>query len=117
MARSANGGGRSVSLGIDRERQVRDLLRAEGYWVIRAAGSYGDAVLLAIAPEKAYRVITILPLLVEVKATRSGPYKSFGPKERAEMRAVASYYPFEPMLCWWPPYHGPFWIPEDEWPS
>jgi Holliday junction resolvase len=94
--------------GIARERQVRDLLLADDWWVARAAGSLGDADLVACKQG------TIR--LVEVKATHRGPYHSFGPKDRADLTFAAKLAGAEAWLCWWPPRDKPHWIPSSAWP-
>lgn len=98
-----------MSRGIRRERQVRDLLLSQDWWVIRAAGSLGDADLVAL---KAGR----RPLFVEVKSDVDGPYANFRPKDRADLIAAASLAGAEATLCWWPPHGQPRWIPSAEWP-
>lgn len=99
-----------MSRGHDRERAVKRLLEEDDYWVTRAAGSLGDADLVALKAGKAAR-------LVEVKSTAGGPYERFGPKERADLRFAAELAGAEAWLCWWPPRGKPRWIGEGEWPA
>ena len=96
--------------GIQRERQVRKLLEQDGWWVARAAGSLGDADLIAL---KAGHT----PKLIEVKASRRGPYHSFGPADRADLSLAAQLAGAAAWLCWWPPRQRPQWIPSTEWPT
>lgn len=98
------------SRGIQRERQVRKLLEDDGWWVCRAAGSLGDADLVALKSGTT-------PILVEVKASARGPFHSFGPKQREELRAAARQAGAEPVLCYWPPRKRPKWISTLGWPN
>lgn len=95
--------------GIQRERQVRALLESEDWWVCRAAGSLGDADLVALRDGSR-------PRLIEVKSTAAGPYHSFGPADRDCLRAAARIANAEPWLVWWPPHGKPQWIEEGAWP-
>jgi Holliday junction resolvase len=96
--------------GIVRERQVRQHLEAEGWWVCRAAGSLGDADLIAL---KAGHT----PRLIEVKANKDGgPYKGFVPKDREELSIAAAKAGARAELCYWPPRFPIRFIGEDEWP-
>lgn len=92
---------------------MRVLLEAEGYWTSRAAGSLGDADVIAVKlrPEGGSKV-----LLVEVKSTAGGPYERFGPAQRDELIAAAAKTGAIPWLCWWAPRAQPVWIPVSEWP-
>ncbi len=98
-----------MSRGITRERQVRQLLEARDYWVCRAAGSLGDADLVAL--KKGER------LLVEVKSTAGGPYERFGPKDRADLLFAAELANADAWLCWWPPRGKRVWIHSSQWPA
>lgn len=96
--------------GHDRERRVRDLLVADDWFVTRAAGSLGDADLVALkagAP----------PRIIEVKSTTRGPFHSFGPQCRREIRAAARQAGAEAWLVWWPPRSKPKWLHESDWPD
>ncbi len=97
-------------LGIARERQVRRVLELDDYWVCRAAGSLGDADLVAL---KAGR----RPLLVEVKATAAGPYHGFSPKDRADLLFAANLAGADAVLAWHPSRGKLAWIPSDSWPK
>ncbi len=99
-----------MSRGANRERAVRLQLEGEDWWVCRAAGSFGDADLVALQDGKR-------PLLIEVKSTAGGPYERFGPKERSELSFAARLAGADAMLVWWPPRGKPRWIAEHEWPN
>jgi Holliday junction resolvase len=98
-----------MSRGIVRERQLKALLQAEDWWVIRAAGSLGDADLVALRDGDR-------PQLIEVKSDIAGPYAHFGPAARAELKLAAGIAGATPWLVWWPPRAQPRWIAESEWP-
>jgi Holliday junction resolvase len=97
------------SRGHDRERAVRRLLEKQGWWVTRAAGSLGDADLVAL-------MAGFPPRLVEVKSTHRGPFHGFGPADRAAIRTAARRAGAEAWLVWWPPRKKPEWLHEDDWP-
>lgn len=98
-----------MSRGIQRERQVRRVLEDEGWWTSRAAGSLGDAdVLAGKAGEQ--------PRLIEVKSTAQGPYEHFGPKDRADLLAAAKKTGFRAELAYWPSRGKLRFIQSDEWP-
>ena len=99
-----------MSRGITRERQVRSLLEADDWWVCRAAGSLGDADLVAMHKHKRSR-------LIEVKATSKGPYHGFGPKDRADLLFACELADADAWLCWWPPRGKPVWIHSSQWPA
>lgn len=98
-----------VSRGIQRERQVRRLLEEQDFWTCRAAGSLGDADIVALKPGRR--------LLVEVKSSAQGPYEHFRPKDRADLLFAAEIADCTPVLCWWPPRGKPQWIEADAWPK
>lgn len=99
--------------GIHRERQVRRLLESRGYWTSRAAGSFGDADVIAIrARERGGSEV----LLIEVKSDIAGPFAHFGPAARAELISAALKTGARPTLVWWPPYKQPRFIELSEWP-
>ncbi len=120
----------SSARGIVRERDLRRLLEAEGWWVGRCAGSLGDADLVALRgrnaliaaaqnePYKRGRLADKVRL-IEVKTTAAGPFHSFGPKQRAELLEAARIAGAEAWLVHWPPrqkepkwYRGP-----NDWPK
>jgi Holliday junction resolvase len=95
--------------GIARERQVRQVLESEDWWVCRAAGSLGDADLVALRHGSR-------PRLIEVKST-AGPWDHFGPKDRAELAAAARLAGATAVLAWWPARGKLRLIGEEEWPT
>lgn len=99
-----------MSRGITRERQVRRVLEAQDYWVARAAGSLGDADLVALKAGKR-------PLLIEVKSTAAGPFHSFGPKARTDLLFAASVAGADATLAWWPSRGKLVWLPPAQWPN
>jgi Holliday junction resolvase len=100
-----------MSRGHDRERAVKAILETEDWFVTRAAGSLGDADLVALKAGRA-------PLLVEVKSTARGPFHGFGPADRAELLLAARIAGARAVLCWWPPRGTRHWFYEDQgdWP-
>lgn len=98
------------SRGHSRERAVRRLLEADDWWVCRAAGSLGDADLVALKDGSR-------PRLIEVKSSAKGPYEHFGPKDRADLLFAAFLAGADAWLCWWPPRGKPTWIHSHEWPQ
>jgi Holliday junction resolvase len=99
-----------MSRGHDRERAVRQLLRDEGWWAARPAGSLGDADVIGLRAG-------FPPRLVEVKSTAGGPYERFSPQDRADLIAAARQAGAEAWLVWWPPRAKPTWIHEADWPE
>lgn len=99
-----------MSRGHDRERAVKRLLQTEDWWVARAAGSLGDADLVALRSGNR-------PRLIEVKSTAQGPYERFGPHERANLLWAAKLAGADAWLVWWPPRGKPQWIPSSAWPQ
>lgn len=95
--------------GLDRERQIRRLLEADGWVVLRSAGSLGPVDLVALRA-------TFRPRLVEVKSTAGGPYERFGPDDRAAMQWLAARAGADAWLAWWPPRGELRWIPDMRWP-
>jgi Holliday junction resolvase len=69
------------------ERQTRDALEAHGWFVIRAAGSYGPADIVALRAGNT-------PLLVSCKLSGS-----IGPEERAVLTAHAEQAGARPVLA------------------
>jgi Holliday junction resolvase len=95
--------------GRQRERQVAEKLRSEG-WVVLKGTSYGVCDLAAMrAGDK--------PMLIEVKATTDGPYKNFSPAEREVMELEADRAGARAVLAWWAPRRQLKLIPSVEWPS
>lgn len=99
-----------MSRGHNRERQVKAKLEAEDWWVVRAAGSLGDADLVALR-------VGDPPRLIEVKSTAGGPYEHFGPADRACLSLAAKLAGGVAVLAWWPPRGKLRFIFESEWPQ
>lgn len=99
-----------MSRGIQRERQVRLLLEHDGWWTCRAAGSFGDADVVALKQGE-------IPRMVEVKSTARGPFAGFGPGDREELISAAAKAGAIPWLVWWPVRQKPRWYSVSEWPA
>jgi Holliday junction resolvase len=99
-----------MSRGHDRERAVKRLLQTQDWWVARAAGSLGDADLVALRSDRR-------PRLIEVKSTAGGPYERFGPHDRASLLWAAKMAGAEAWLAWWPPRGKLVWLHSSEWPQ
>lgn len=96
--------------GIQRERAVKAVLLAEDWWVCRAAGSIGDADLVAL--KDGHR-----PRLVEVKSTAGGPFEHFRPADRADLLFAARLAGAQAVLAWWPPRGRLHWLFPEDWPA
>jgi Holliday junction resolvase len=111
-----------MSRGIARERYVKDWLEARGWWVARAAGSLGDADLVALRDGGIMLGDRIVgsKLLVEVKSTVT-PYSHFGPNDRTELLRAGQVAAANVVLCWTPSARGRRielnWLWPDQWPS
>lgn len=97
------------SFGHNRERQVKALMEAEGWVVIRSPASLGAFDLTMI--REGYR-----PRVCEIKATAAGPYAGFGPRDRADLIAIAEKAGADAYLGWWPKRGKLKWIPACDWP-
>lgn len=101
----------NVSRGHGRERELVKLLRADGWFAMRAPASLGVVDVLAMR-------LGDRPRMIEVKSTLGGPYEHFGPADRAELLKAAALAGAAAELCWWPPDgKGPRFIPSAEWPT
>lgn len=83
-----------MSRGIQRERDVRRVLESEGWWTARAAGSFGDADVIALKGGAR-------PQMIEVKSTTT-PFAHFGPADRAELLDAADRAGADAFLAYWP---------------
>lgn len=99
-----------MSRGIQRERDLVNLLRSQDWYATRSPASKGDADVIAL--KKGCR-----PRLIEVKSTSAGPFHSFGPKDRADLLFAADLAGADAFLVWWPPRGKPVWLSPDEWPK
>lgn len=117
---------RGVRRGTDRERQLRELLEADGWICARSAGSRGVADILAVrrvgakliaGGEPTYEPI-LKAMLVQVKSDAGSPWTHFGPAERLALLAAASKAGADCFLVWWPPDRkGPRWLAPADWPA
>lgn len=98
-----------MSRGIQRERDLVNDLRAEGWWALRAPASLGDVDVVALKNGHT-------PRFYEVKSTTAGPFHSFGPKDRAELLEAAGHAGAEAFLAWKPPRAEWKFIPPSGWP-
>jgi Holliday junction resolvase len=98
-----------VARGHNRERAVKLKLQDDDWFVVRTAGSFGDADLVALKTGHQ-------PRLIEVKSTAGGPYEHFGPTERETLRLAAELAGASAELAWWPPRGQLRFIPANEWP-
>ena len=103
------------AFGSKRERQVADLLRAEGWVVFHNKASRGVCDLVALRYQD-WNGLTACSL-VEVKGTTRSPWVAWGPTERAELVQAAKQAGAVPLLAWWPPHGELQWLGEAEWPA
>jgi Holliday junction resolvase len=96
--------------GTTRERQVRDMLRDDGWVVYRAAGSHGCADLVALRAD-------MEPLLLQIKSDARNPFNHFGPEDRAALIAEGAKAGAGVVLVWWPPRCEPTFIDSPQWPA
>jgi Holliday junction resolvase len=96
--------------GRAREREVKKKLEAEGFFVIKAGGSFGEADLVALKAGQR-------GMMIEVKSTTAGPFHSFGPEKREALYAAAEKAGLEPFLVFWPPRKELKYIGWKSWPS
>ena len=95
--------------GRNRELQVRDRLRAEGWVIFRCHLSVADLVALKAGET---------PRMIEVKSTSTrGPWNDFGPAARQALCDAAEQAGAEAWLVHWPLHGECRWIPADEWPT
>lgn len=95
--------------GRAREREVKKKLEADGWFVIKAGGSLGEADLVALkSGQRGW--------MIEVKSTTAGPFHSFGPEKREALYDAARKAGLEPVLCFWPPRKPLEWIDCKSWP-
>lgn len=96
--------------GIQRERDLVNRLKEEGWFAMRAPASLGVADVVALKAGEQ-------PMMIEVKSTTAGKYASFGPEDREALSEVAAAADARAFLVWWPKRKQPEWIPEDDWPG
>jgi Holliday junction resolvase len=96
--------------GRAREREVKKKLEAEGFFVIKAGGSLGEADLVALKAGQP-------GMMIEVKSTSAGPYHSFGPEKREALYEAATKAGLDPYLVYWPPHREMKYIGWTSWPA
>jgi Holliday junction resolvase len=96
--------------GIQRERDLVNALRDEGWFALRAPASLGVADVVALKDGER-------PRLTEVKSTKAGPYAGFGPADRKALAEAADRAGADAFLYWHPPRRKPQWIPRSDWPD
>jgi Holliday junction resolvase len=117
------GGRRNYSaFGSKRERQVAELLRAEGWVVFHNKASRGVCDLVGMRGPTAYVAEGAMTfgrskLMVEVKGTTRSPWVAWGPQERAGLVEAANQAGAVPLLAWWPPHGELQWFGAAEWPA
>lgn len=96
--------------GARREREYQARLEAQGWYVVRSAGSKGEADLIALRPDRR-------PRMLEIKATEAGPFAGFPPVDRDALQRSAERAGADCELIWWPSDRkGPRSYPPDTWP-
>jgi len=96
--------------GAEKERRLMARLESAGWICYRAAGSHGNADLVALRRSFA-------PMLIQVKGTTAGPFAGFGPEERHDLMVEARIAGAVAVLAHWAPskpiawYCGPAWEP------
>lgn len=95
--------------GNRREAQVRTELEKYGWTVRKARASLGAADLVALRGSR--------KLLIQVKAVKGNAYKTFGPKDRAELIKESEFCGGTPVLVHWPPYGNCRWLWVRHWPK
>ena len=101
---------RNQRFGAERERAVKKLLEADGWFVTKAGGSLGVADLVALKAGHQ-------PRLIQIKGTARGPFSDFGPDDRAKLRLVALDAGAVAELAWWPCRKPCAWLLEPTWPN
>jgi Holliday junction resolvase len=95
--------------GIQRERDLVNQLRDDGWIAFRAPGSLGFADVIAMKDG--------IIMFIEVKSTNAGPYSHFLPGDRIKLLAAAKIAEAEAWLVHWPKNKRANWIHSDEWPK
>ena len=95
--------------GIQRERDLVNLLRSEDWFAMRAPASLGVADVIALKDGKR-------PMLIEVKSTSRSAFAGFPPADRADLLFAADLSGSAAWLVYWPKWSGPQWISPSHWP-
>jgi Holliday junction resolvase len=95
--------------GIQRERDLVNQLRKEGWIAFRAPGSLGFADVIAMKNGEI--------MFIESKSNAESPYAKFGPEKRARLLEAARIAGATAWLVNWPKNKKQNWIHSDEWPK
>ena len=95
--------------GIQRERDLVNLLRSEDWFAMRAPASLGVADVIALKDGKR-------PMLIEVKSTSRSAFAGFPPADRADLLFAADLAGAEAWLVYWPKRSKPIWLGPEAWP-
>jgi Holliday junction resolvase len=107
------------SKGASRERQLRKMLEADGWIVVRAAGSKSCVDLWAMYRRSALgkgRVGTEV-MALQIKANAGSPWMNFRYEEREALGLLAAKAGATAYLVHWPPHSQPQWYTESEFPE
>jgi Holliday junction resolvase len=102
---------RGSAFGSAKEREVAELIRDEGWIVVRTAGSLGEADLVCLKAGAR-------PMLLQVKGGDGNVFRDFGPNARIALKAAATKAGADAFLCRWRGKERR-WIlvPPSDWPS
>ena len=98
-----------TGLATQREYQVRDWYRAQGWIAFRAPASLGVADVIALKAGEA-------PQLVEVKSSPY-PFEHFRPADRARLIEAAEIAGAHPLLVHWPKGGHIRFVHPPDWPT
>lgn len=98
-----------MSRGHNEERRLKHQMESEDWFVVRAAGSLGNADLVALKEGQR-------PRLIEVKTDVVGPFANFRPADRADLLLAAKIAGADAWLYWRPPRGTGRWFPVTDWP-
>lgn len=98
------------NFGHDRERAIKRILEDEGWWVIRAPASLGEADLVALKAGEQ-------PRMIEAKANTGNPYMNFRPEDRQALLDAAEKAGARAELAFWPKFGNLTWIGSEAWPK
>lgn len=95
--------------GIQRERDLVNLLRDEDWLAMRSPASLGPVDVIAMKAGHRTR-------LIEVKSTSRSAFAGFPPADRAGLSFMGKLADADCYLVYWPKRSKPVWIPESDWP-